>query len=152
VISRQLDHLREMQRPALRRVLDLRAAREAGRHDECVGAPLTLRQQHALAAGHRDVVVSPLVPPGAGHAAAAAVGHLDLDAHRLEQLPVRVDRARRVLVAVLVQHGLAHERRRLVALLLEELGQVVRLVREPLRVLVVRPHLQQLVLQDGNAA
>ena len=55
-------------------------------------------------------------------------------------------------MAVLVQHDLARQRRRPIALLLEELGEVERLLREAPRVLVERPDLRQLVLEDGNAA
>src|SRR5439155_15017733 len=90
--------------------------------------------------------------PGAGHAAAAAVRLLDLGAHRLKQLLIRIDAARRVLVAVLVQYDPAVERRRRVALLLQELGEMVRLPGQTPRVLVVRPHLQQFVLEDRDAA
>src|SRR3954462_36713 len=57
-----------------------------------------------------------------------------------------------VLVAVLMQHRLPMQRRWLVADLLEVLGKVIGLLREPPRVLVIRPHLQELVLEDGDAA
>ena len=101
---------------------------------------------------HRDVVVAGLEAPRAGEPAAAGVERLDLDAHLLQQLDLGVDAAGRLVVAVAPDEGLALEPRRLDVELLEELGEVVRALREPLRVVVVRQELPELVLEDGHAA
>src|SRR5439155_5400247 len=58
----------------------------------------------------------------------------------------------RLVVAVPVQERLACEPGRLDALLLQELREVVRLLAEPQRVLVVREQLSRLVLEDRRAA
>src|SRR5439155_19244289 len=108
-----------------RAVLDLRAAREAVGDEQGVrGCRARLRQEDALAAGHRDVVVTGLVAPGAGEAAAARVGRFDLGAHLLEQRLLGADPTGRLVVAVTVQQHPAREGGRLVTLALEELAEV----------------------------
>ena len=78
---------------------------------------------------------------------------LDVDAHPLEQLVLRVDAAGRLVVAVPVEDAFRSSARRLERrCCCEELGEVVRLLREPLRVLVVRAAASELVLEDGDAA
>ena len=95
-----------------------------------------------------------LVAPAAGHAAAAGVELLDLESHLLEQRLLGVDAARGLVVAVAVEKRLPLQERRLpaVGVLGHELGEVLRLGAEPLRVLVVRPELDELVLEHGRAA
>src|SRR5207248_11369928 len=117
-------------RPAL---LDLAAAGEAVGDDERVRGGLPdLRQEHSLPARHRDVVVAVLVAPAAGHAAAARVELLDLDAEPLEQLPLGLRPAGRLVVAVPVQKRLPVEARRLPALGLgrHELREVMGLLAQ----------------------
>src|SRR5204863_461759 len=65
-----------------------------------------------------------------------------------------LDAAGRLVVAVAVQKRLALQRGRLPAagVLAHELCEVVGLLAETLRVLVVRPELHELVLDDGDAA
>ena len=93
-----------------------------------------------------------LVAPGAGHAAAAAVRALDIEAHLLEQLPKRLEARRRLLVTVAVHERAALELRRLVAVAAQELGEVERLLAQALHVLVLRHELRCFVLQYRDAA
>src|SRR6478752_7083978 len=93
-----------------------------------------------------------LEAPRAGEPAAAGLQRLDLDAHLLQQLDLGIDAAGRLVAAVAPDERLALERRRLDLEALEELGEVVRALREPLRVLVVREELPELVLEHGDAA
>src|SRR5581483_9658883 len=123
----ELHDLRDVQRLAADALLDLRLAREPVGDDERLAVRLAhLREERALAARLRDLVVAGLVAPRSRHAAAAAVEDLDLDPHRLEQLLLRLDPARRLVVAVAVQERAAPERRQLDPFPLEKLGEVHR--------------------------
>src|SRR4029079_13077987 len=95
VAVREGQHLGEMERAPSRALLDLRLAREAVGDDEhVIVAASYCREQSALAARDRDVVVALLVPPRTGHAAAAAVRALHLETHLLEQLLQRREAGR----------------------------------------------------------
>ena len=118
-------------------------------------ASRTARQEHALGAGPRDVVVRALVAPGAGHAAAAGVGRVDARAHAASSSSLLgLEGAGRAPVAVAVQEHAAARAQAAVSRSppAEELGEVEGLPREPLRVLVVGQQLRQLVAEDRDAA
>ena len=95
-----------------------------------------------------------LVAPRAGHPAAAALQLLDLEPHPLEQLLLAGDPTGRAVMAVAVEERIPPQRRRFPPLraLAEEVREVEGLLAEAPRVLVVRQHLRQLVLEDGDAA
>src|SRR5205823_11563455 len=150
---RELQHLGQVERAPSGALLDLRLAREPVRDDEDIAVAATnRREERAFAARDGDVVVAFLVAPGAGHAAAAAVRALDIEAHLLEQLPKRLEARRRLLVTVAVHERAALELRRLVAVAAEELGEVERLLAQALHVLVLRHELRCFVLQYRDAA
>ena len=136
----QLHHLRHVEAAAAGlTLLDLGLAAEAVGDDDVVECGLADLRQHAeLADLHRQVVVLGFEPPRAGQAAAAALGLLDLDAHPLQQLELGLDPAGRLVVAVPPHERLPAQLRHVDRELLEELGEVVRLLREALRVVVVR--------------
>src|SRR6266508_3709416 len=69
-----------------------------------------------------------------------------------EQLALGIDAFRRPLMAVAPEQGLPGEPRELRLLVLQEFGEVERLCRQTLCVLVVRQQPRQLVLEDGHAA
>src|SRR6516225_5389086 len=88
-------------------MLDLLAAGDAGRHDLGLrGGGLDRRRQPPVAERDRDVVVLALEAERAGHAAAARVDLLDLEARPAERRDRRRRADERFLVAVAVQQRL----------------------------------------------
>ena len=106
-----------MQRVSISGLCNLFLATEAVGDDQrlCVGVA-DGRQQHALAASDRDVVMfSAAEAEGTGHAAAAEFGRLDLEPDLFEQLHFGIELHHRSLMAMSVHDGLATELRGLIA-------------------------------------
>src|SRR5690606_23870829 len=81
ILQRHPQHLGEVERAAVRGLADLLAATEPVRDDDRVLAGLADRwQQHALAGADRDLVLLRLEAERAGHAAAAGVEDLEVQA------------------------------------------------------------------------
>src|SRR3982751_2618049 len=90
-----------MQRPSARGLLDLLAAAETVSDDQRVLRGLAnARQQHTLADAHRDVVMLALEAERAGHAAAAGIEMLEVEAHLLQDLFLRLELHDRFVMAV----------------------------------------------------
>src|SRR5439155_5989473 len=130
--AREAEDLREVERLRAGELLDLTAAREAARDEECRRRGVAHRgKQHTLRARHRHFVVRALVAPRARHAAAAAHGCIDDETDALEQLLLGLEPVRRPAVAVAVKQCATGELRRLVPRLAhEELGEVEGLLAE----------------------
>src|SRR5690606_26627961 len=154
-LHRHPQHLGEVERAAVRGLADLLAATEPVRDDDRVLAGLADRwQQHALAGADRDLVLLRLEAERAGHAAAAGVEDLEVQADPRQELLLGVEVHDRLVMAMAVDDGACAEPRRFVALSLadQELGQRHRLRAEPLRIRVVGEQLVELVPEDGDAA
>ena len=106
--NRHLQHLRQVQRPALRSLRDLLAATEAVDDDQPVGRGLADGgKEFEFADGHGDVVFAVFEAEGASHATAARGGSLEVDAEAAEEGFFSGHLHHRFLMAVAVEDGLA---------------------------------------------
>ena len=142
-----------MERAASGGMLDLRLATETIRQYKPLARNFAqARSQLMLINLHREIVFVLLKSEAAGHAAASVVKDFRVGSHRLEKLFLGIEADDRLLMAMPVYQHVAMQCGRLVILLREKFRQSEDLAVQAFGVLVVRPQVEHLVPEYGQAA
>src|SRR6185369_18063481 len=145
-----LQDLCEVQRLAVRALLDLLPAAEAVGDDERVARRRAhRRQQHPLADAHRDLVVVAIEAERAGHAAAAGVELLEVETDLLQHRLFRLELHDRLVMAMSLYDGFPFQLRQLDVLALQELAEREEALADAG---MLGEEIRQLVAEDGDAA